>query len=343
MKHIGLITIALAVLTVGLLGTTDRAFGATFTVNETGNLGDVNPADGVCETAPGNGICTLRAAIEEANQLPGFDTINFGIPGADANCGVILTIPAVCRIAPGSVLPVIAGDVTIDATTQTGFVDRPVVWLDGISAGAAADGFRITASNTTIRGFIISRFGSISTIEDPSVSNSGIEITGPGGNFIEGNCIGMRWDCDRIDEPPPDPTKYGNLGHGVFIVNSPNNTVGGTNGTNPGGACTSAPPIYNDCNVISGNGIDPTNPIFNGVRIMGALSTGNDVIGNFIGTDITGLLRRGNQKEGVFVSGATDNVIGGTTPAARNLISGNTNAGLVINGAVEASVRGRRR
>lgn len=28
-------------------------------------------ADGVCETAPGNGVCTLRAAVMEANEVPG--------------------------------------------------------------------------------------------------------------------------------------------------------------------------------------------------------------------------------------------------------------------------------
>ncbi|MGH2400369.1 MAG: hypothetical protein ACRDF6_11030, partial [bacterium] len=218
---------------------------------------------------------------------------------------------------------------TIDATTQTGFVTRPVVWLDGLFAGAAVDGFRITGSNTTIRGFTITRFGGISTIGDPSVSNSGIEITGPGGNLIEGNCIGTRWDCERVDEPAPSTVKYGNLGHGVFILNSPNNVVGGTDGTTPGGACTG------DCNVLSGNGIDPANVLFNGVRIAGAGATGNDIIGNFIGTDITGVQRRGNQTEGVYISGATGNVVGGTTPAARNLISGNTREGIEINGAAE--------
>lgn len=332
MKRIAQIVLATLALIAGLAGSASPALGATFIVNDTGNDLDANPANGVCEISPGSGICTLRAAIEEANGLPGFDTINFGIPGTDPNCGIV-AIAAVCAIRPGSPLPLIAGLVTIDATTQSGFVDRPVVWLDGISAGSAVDGFRIEGPNTTIRGFIINRFGGISTIGDPSRSNSGIEITGPGGNFIEGNCIGTRWDCERIDEPPPDTAiKYGNLGHGVFILNSPNNIVGGLDGTTPGGACTG------DCNVISGNGTDPMNIIFDGVRIAGTASTGNSIIGNFIGTDITGLLRRGSTSgsEGVFISGASGNTVGGATPAARNLISGNNRDGLEINGAGEA-------
>ena len=41
-----------------------------FTVNSTDDAGDGNPGDTFCETAPGNGICTLRAAIQEANSFP---------------------------------------------------------------------------------------------------------------------------------------------------------------------------------------------------------------------------------------------------------------------------------
>ena len=55
------------------------AHAATFTVNtpSDGFAGafDANAGDGVCETAPGNGICSLRAAIQETNALVGDDTI----------------------------------------------------------------------------------------------------------------------------------------------------------------------------------------------------------------------------------------------------------------------------
>jgi CSLREA domain-containing protein len=50
------------------------AFEATpsvFTVNTTADAVDYNPGDGIAETEPGNGICTLRAAIMEANALAG--------------------------------------------------------------------------------------------------------------------------------------------------------------------------------------------------------------------------------------------------------------------------------
>jgi CSLREA domain-containing protein len=42
---------------------------ATFTVNSTADLSDLNPGDGLCATAPPLGLCTLRAAVEEVNGL----------------------------------------------------------------------------------------------------------------------------------------------------------------------------------------------------------------------------------------------------------------------------------
>jgi CSLREA domain-containing protein len=47
----------------------------TLTVNSTGDGADNNPGDGVCND--GTGICTLRAAIQEANALAGDDLIVF--------------------------------------------------------------------------------------------------------------------------------------------------------------------------------------------------------------------------------------------------------------------------
>lgn len=46
-----------------------------FTVNSTADVTDANPGDGVCETAVGNSICTLRAAVRETNALAGLDEI----------------------------------------------------------------------------------------------------------------------------------------------------------------------------------------------------------------------------------------------------------------------------
>ena len=46
-----------------------------FTVNTNVDLSDASPGNGVCDAVPPNNTCTLRAAIEEANALPGADQI----------------------------------------------------------------------------------------------------------------------------------------------------------------------------------------------------------------------------------------------------------------------------
>src|SRR5262249_2125380 len=71
-----------------------------------------------------------------------------------------------------------------------------------------------------------------------------------------------------------------------------------------------------DRNVISGN-------VHNGISIFGAASTGNTVIGNFIGTDKSGTVRIGNLSGIAVESGASTVRIGGTTAGERNVISGN--------------------
>src|SRR5438105_10367963 len=58
-------------------------FPEIFVVNSTGDGDDAFPGDGNCETQVGNGVCTLRAAIEEANAHAGGDGISFSIPTTD--------------------------------------------------------------------------------------------------------------------------------------------------------------------------------------------------------------------------------------------------------------------
>jgi CSLREA domain-containing protein len=55
------------------------AASTTFIVNDIGDADDASPGNGVCATA--TGVCTLRAAIREANALPGTDDINFSVTG----------------------------------------------------------------------------------------------------------------------------------------------------------------------------------------------------------------------------------------------------------------------
>lgn len=64
-------------------GRLPQALGLLFEVNSTSDGNDAVHGDGFCETAQGNGVCTLRAAIQEANAQPSDDTIDFNIPSND--------------------------------------------------------------------------------------------------------------------------------------------------------------------------------------------------------------------------------------------------------------------
>ena len=84
--------------------------------------------------------------------------------------------------------------------------------------------------------------------------------------------------------------------------------IGGNNAS-PSGACSGA------CNLVSGN--DDS-----GVRIEGEGTMSNTVSGNYIGTNVTGTVCiYNNQNEAVRLrDGASYSLIGGDTPAERNLL-----------------------
>ena len=69
-------------------------------------------------------------------------------------------------------------------------------------------------------------------------------------------------------------------------------------------------------------------------------SSGNLITGNWIGLDSTGSQGRGMNGNGITINGGTNNVIGGTTPQARNVISGNTMYGVAILGGQFNTVQG---
>ncbi len=67
-----------------------------------------------------------------------------------------------------------------------------------------------------------------------------------------------------------------------------------------------------------------------GIVLGGAAATGDKVVRNYVGTDWTGTVALGNADGGVGIAGASNDVIGGTTAADRNLISGNGGPGVGI-------------
>ena len=78
-RRLGLLVLSLLIgLSVSFL-LVEPAAATTYTVNDTGNASDQTPGNDACLTA--GGVCTLRAAIEEANAHACPDRIDFKITG----------------------------------------------------------------------------------------------------------------------------------------------------------------------------------------------------------------------------------------------------------------------
>jgi len=274
--------VTLAVGAALVLVPTADVNGATFTVTSTGDGADSDIFDGACDD--GTEACTLRAAIAQANAVPGLDTIDFNIGGGGLQF-----------ILPGNPLAEIAEPVSIDGFSQPGSsAGAPKIVLYGNSAGSTADGLVISSGDSTVRGLVISGF-----------AGSGIRIMNNGGNTLQGNFIGTNFIGNSA---LPNGT-------GIYISNTPDNVIGGENG--------------GDRNVISGNR--------EGVVIFdttdGNSASRNRILGNFIGTNSAGNAAVGNSN-GIQIY-SSNNTIGGTEAAARNVISGN-------NFGVEISLTGNR-
>lgn len=146
--------------------TQDVTIPGGLVVNSTADRPAENPADQGCDTGQvvgGAPECTLRAAIEAANDLGG-GTITFDIAGA-----------GVPEIAVGSPLPAIPGGVVIDGTSQAG----GLVGVAGPSPTRGTRGILLTGGTSEVRGLVISGF------------DIGIQSTGGSGHVIEGNHLGV--------------------------------------------------------------------------------------------------------------------------------------------------------
>ncbi len=134
---------------------------------------------------------------------------------------------------------------------------------------------------------------------------------GGSNNFVQGNLIGTNASGTASVANGTANSFFA----GVYIDNSPNNTIGGTSA----GAR----------NIISGNGTTQA-PVAYGVFITGSNASNNVVAGNFVGTDITGTQALGNRRTGVAIIAAPNNVIGGTAAGAGNVISANGESGVYV-------------
>lgn len=107
--------------------------------------------------------------------------------------------------------------------------------------------------------------------------DNGIVLEMNGSNVIQGNYIGTDV-TGTID--------LGNIYAGAVIFDTPYNRIGGT--------------AFGTINVISGNNQY-------GIVITGSNGTGNQIVGNYIGTQADGTSPLGNSSDGLYISGYSNN------------------------------------
>ena len=300
-----------------------------------------------------SGAGSFSQAVQDANATPGSDSIVFALAGP----------------VPVSVPPPqhpITDTVSIDGTTQPGFAGSPVVvvsmpaWgcdsiyghsgeilafrngsggsiVRGLALIGGGVGIRIGAPNVTVAGNYIgldpggsaapvsnctgisldhleARIGGTTASDRNVISgsrHSGITIDGGGsGSTISGNYIGTNAAGNASV-----PNGHSGIEAAVSgMLFSHRLTVGGTE---PGAG-----------NVISGNShagiaVWPTSTSLLAARMEWVIA------GNRIGVDATGTSAVPNEV-GISMESLGGGVIGGNTPAARNIISGNRGHGLRV-------------
>ena len=290
----------------------------------------------VVESTANSGSHTLRDAMATANSVPGADRIEFDLDG-----------PAPHVIAPTSGLPGITETLVIDGTSQPGFsaaTHKPVVVLDGINAGNAG-ALSIggpAAGGTQIRGLEIIRFQfrAITVDTAPNVVIAGNYIGTDGNsdlsngtNFMTflgvvesfGECRNLRIGGTTAADRNVIVTSHGaaaylsSIGGTRFLGNYVGTNAAGTAGIAGGSG------VYAETDdvVIGGTARGAGNVLAAGVRGVYIFGPGEiSILGNRIGTNAAGTAAIPNSF-GIQLQSGTNTTIGGTSPRARNLVSGN--------------------
>ena len=271
---------------------------AIFVVNSSGDQSDSSPGDGQCQTAVGS--CTLRAAIQESNALPGADIIHFNIRNSNGSC------PDLVTINPSGALNIDAADnagVTIDGYTQCN-ASANDQWISGNavikieiegSNSVHIYGLHVLSPNNVIKGLAVYNW------------HRQIQLFGNRAyqNTIEGNFLGTD-AANTFTQTAP-----GIEGEGIRVGNgASHNLIGGTTAAQR--------------NIVSGNDQD-------GIGLQGNNVESNEFFNNYVGLNQTGTARLRNGGDGVDVAeGVANNQIGGLNPGERNVISGNNRDGVEL-------------
>jgi parallel beta-helix repeat protein len=325
------------------------------TVTTSSDVADGNVSSlATLASQPGtDGAISLREAILATNATPaaGALTIAFNLPNSDPGHNAAKSTWTI--VLGAQALPALArGNVTLDGSTQPGSPNYPQIILDGYNVNEAAglsNGITITSDHNSILGLTLVNF-----------YDDAVLISGPNAaaNLVAGCYLGP--DANGADAVQPsyfgvdlrngahdniiggaDSTARnlisGNAHSGVMIQDATthNNTIAGNwIGVKPSGQAALKNAVAgvmvmagahdnliggaNQGNLLSGNET--------GIYINHAVAT--TIAANTIGLAADGHTPLANDDGGIWLlSGAHDNLIGGASAAARNIISGNGAAG----------------
>ena len=273
--------------------TPDSAFAAIYIVNSTSDDVDVNPGDGVCATA--GGLCTLRAAIMEANALPGADTVvlpagtyRLTIPGQNEDMSATgdlditedITINgsgSATTIIDGNtldrVIDILAGTVTINGVSIIN--GNPGVVFNG-GGLRLASGVALTLNNSVVSGNTASSGGGIYLaggslrLMNTTVSNN----SAPFGGGISNDTSTVVLDGSTITGNSGGNT--GGISSSFSTLTLRNSTV---SGNSEGGIRTIGGSLILENTVVSGNESPHTDG--GGISIgIGSMSAVNSTISN---------------------------------------------------------------
>jgi hypothetical protein len=240
------IRISVLVVAIGLLATTASA--ATFSVNDDStDTADSSPGDGVCETALGNNICTLRAAIGEANVLVGTDTISFDTAIVTVQLAAVLPSITTTIIINGGSGVTVSGD-------ATNFTFRAFTVTN--TGSLSLDNLTVTNAKDTLGGGLLNQTGGTVSLTNCNFSGNSTTLTGGGGIFNAGMMT---------------------MSNTVVIVNSAANQGGGIFNSGTGVlTLTDCTVSFNDDSGIGGGGIGNAGLLtINRSTIRGNLTNGN--------------------------------------------------------------------
>jgi len=307
------------------------------------------PLTNVVTTTADFGPGSLRAALYYITDNPG-TIVRFNTPVSDPGYS-----NGVFNIHLTGHLPPLANNaMVIDGSTQPGFTGKPLIVVDGSQiipeTFTSNSGLLIYSSSNQVKNISFQGFNwNGLTLEYADATNNtiagcwlGLDYTGTNTapNALQGILIfdGASGNFVGGTNALARNVLSGNTQYGVLIsgTNTAGNVIlGNYIGTDAGGSLMVSNALGGvfladgtSRNIIGGTNAGAGNVISgnlgNGILIRGSNVVNNTVLGNYIGTDATGMNALPNTVAGVTIdTGSSSNLIGGTVAGARNVISGN--------------------